>query len=218
MGQVANHAVVPDPGLQFPLRVDDRAVLDRRPSANDDRAIVGPDDHTGPDARARADADFADQDRLRVDVRLRMNPRPFLAQRIESHGAIQTAPPMFPKPRPADLRLDETGRLRRRWARSEGPRPHAAGEARAGPGHDTPVRWPAWRGSAGGGDAASEHASLHGMRVRMAHAATGPGRVTPDRWARPQGGSVPRGSCDARPRRGPHRGRHGGARSLVALS
>ena len=40
MSQVTDHAVVPDPGLQFPLRVDHRAILYGCPIANDDRAIV----------------------------------------------------------------------------------------------------------------------------------------------------------------------------------
>ena len=58
---------------------------------------IGPlssaDDDTGPDTRAGSDADLADEDRLGMDVCLRMDPRPFFAQRIESHGTIQTALP-----------------------------------------------------------------------------------------------------------------------------
>ena len=69
------------------LGVDDGTVLDRRPGADDDRAVVGPDHDPRPDAGARPEADFADQDRLGVDVGIRMDPWPFVAQRIESHGA-----------------------------------------------------------------------------------------------------------------------------------
>ena len=38
----------------------------------------------------RPEADLADQDRFWVDVGLRVDPRSFLAQRVESHGVIQT--------------------------------------------------------------------------------------------------------------------------------
>ena len=50
--------------------------------------VVGPDDGSRPDARARSDADFADEHRFGVDVGIRVNPRPFVADRIEGHGAI----------------------------------------------------------------------------------------------------------------------------------
>ena len=40
----------------------------------------------GQTLELRSDTDLADQNRLGVDVGLRVNPRPFVAQRIESHG------------------------------------------------------------------------------------------------------------------------------------
>ncbi len=86
MDQVPDHAIVADPGLLHGLGVDDGAVLNGGPGADDDRAVVGADDGAGPHARARSETDLADQHRFGVDVGIRVNPRPFFAERIEGHG------------------------------------------------------------------------------------------------------------------------------------
>ena len=69
MAEVADHAIVPDPGLVHGLSMDDGAVLYRSSSTNDDRSVVCTNDGPWPDARSGPKADFSDQDSLRMDIR-----------------------------------------------------------------------------------------------------------------------------------------------------
>ena len=54
----------------------------------------------GRTLRIRSDADLADQNRLRVDIGLGVNPRPVVAQCIESHGDHSNSAAHAPGPQP----------------------------------------------------------------------------------------------------------------------
>src|SRR5450755_4764579 len=85
MGQVANHAAVADNGREVWAGVDHRAVLDRRASSHGDCSIVTAEDGPGPDGGFGANGDVADDDRIRVYVRLGINGRRYPFVFVDRH-------------------------------------------------------------------------------------------------------------------------------------
>src|ERR1017187_9638270 len=85
MGQVANDAAVADNGREVRAGVDHRAVLNRRASADRDGSIVTAEDGPGPDGGFGANGDVADDDRIRVHVRLGINGRRYPFVFVDRH-------------------------------------------------------------------------------------------------------------------------------------
>src|SRR5580692_1194202 len=86
MSQVADDAAVTDNGREVWAGVDHRPVLDRRASANRDGSIVTTEDGPRPDGGFGANGDVADDDRVRVHVRLGINGRRYPFVFVDRHG------------------------------------------------------------------------------------------------------------------------------------
>ena len=85
MSQMADDAAVADHGGEPRSGVDDRSVLDRRPSADGDGAEIAAEHRAGPHAGVRPQDDVADDHRFGVDIGIGIDGRNEISQLVDGH-------------------------------------------------------------------------------------------------------------------------------------
>jgi hypothetical protein len=94
VGDVADDAVGADHGGQLGRGVDDRAVLHAGAGPDLDVAVVATQDGAGPDRRALADRDVADDGRVGVDVRLGVDVGDPVPERVDGQDYSAVVSPI----------------------------------------------------------------------------------------------------------------------------
>ena len=86
MGDVADHAVVPDDRRLLRCRVDDRVVLDARTAADLDVAVVAAKHCPGPNGRLGTNSHVPDDHCVGMDESGRIDGRSSVTQCVDRHG------------------------------------------------------------------------------------------------------------------------------------
>ena len=86
MNHVAEDAIVTDHGWPFDSRVQHGVVLHTRALTNPDFTVVTTQHRTRPHRTVRTDGDRADNNGVWMHIRVRMDGRNLIAERIDGHS------------------------------------------------------------------------------------------------------------------------------------
>jgi hypothetical protein len=85
MDDVSDHAVVADGRRILQRRVQHAVVLDRCACSDGDLSLVAAEHRARPDRAVGTDPDGADDDRVGMNERVRMDDRNLIAERVDGH-------------------------------------------------------------------------------------------------------------------------------------